>query len=173
METTENQNEVQSSSRGRPKRSIEGRAFEGRVTETRKPLVYSNGSRFNVPKEVRDSDPDHYYSFIVYSSQNEELRENFYEAVDMGYMCVRGSDHPILTRRYDLSPFEKKAEDDVIKRGGQILMKIARENHDEQMKAYNEQNHRQEYMAEMHRSRDPRQPRPFMDERKKVSFGFG
>jgi len=25
----------------------------------------------------------------------------------------------------------------------------------------------------MHRSRDPRQPRPFMDERKKVSFGFG
>lgn len=158
--------------KGRPKRAYESRGFEGRVTQARKPLLYSQGSRFNIPKEVIDADPDHYYSFIVYSSMNEENRENFYDAIDRGYEAVKGSEHPILARRYDLSPFDKKVEDDVIKRGGQILMKRPMEIHEEEMKIYNEHNHRQEYMAEMHRSRDPRQPRPFMDERKKVAFGF-
>ncbi len=152
----------------RSSRATENRSYDGRVTEERPPIVYSNGTRFNLPTDLINGDPDHKYSFIVYSSGNQEQKENYFEAIDRGYQPVRASEHPTLARRYNLSPFDRKEEDDLIKRGGQILMKRPSDVHKAEEDYYNERTHRQNYMADMYKQHDPRLPRPFMDERKRV-----
>ena len=152
----------------RAARSTESRAHEGRISNERPPIVFGSGSRFNIPISVIKDDPDHAYSFVVYSSGNEEQKENYFDAIDRGYKPVPASEHPSLARNYELSPFERREDgDQLIRRGGQVLMKRPIELHDAENEHYDSEKQRQEYMADMYKQSDPRHPKPFLDERKR------
>ena len=116
-------------------------------------------------------DPDHKYSFVVYSSGNTDQKENYYDAMDRGWEPVPANEHPSLARNYELSPFGRIDEgDQLIKRGGQILMKRTVELDEAEHRYYDSETQRQQYMADMYKQADPRYPKPFMDER---SRGMG
>lgn len=152
----------------RASRSTESRAFESRVAEERPPIVFGGGTRFNVPPSVMKDDPDHVYGFVVYSSGNTEQKENYYEAMDRGWKPVPAAEHPSLSRGYEMTPFERREEgDQLIRRGGQILMKRTTETHTAEQDYFDSEKQRQQYMADMYKQNDPRYPKPFMDERKR------
>lgn len=150
----------------RASRATESHSYEGRVTEERPPIVFSENSRFNVPQAIKDADPLHSYSYIAYMSGGTEKRDEYYDAIHRRYFKpVRASENPILARRYELDPFDKKDEDDLIKVGGQILMKRPIEAKEAEDKYYDEKNSRNAYISEMHNSRDLSRPRMIRDER--------
>lgn len=149
-------------------RAVSERGSETRVAEMRDPIVFGGNSRFNVPSQVLRDDPDHVYGFVVYSSGNTEQKENYYEAMDRGWKPVSASEHPSLARNYSMSPFKSnEAEEELIRRGGQILMKRTVELQRAEDEHYDAEKQRQDYMAEMYRQVDPRYPKPFMDSRTK------
>ena len=136
----------------RRSRTTESRAFESRVPSQRSPIVFGTASRFNVPAEVMKDDPDHKYGFVVYSSGNVEQRENFYEAMDRGWKPVPAAEHPSLARNYELSPFGNREEgDQLIRRGGQILMKRPLDIHEAEEEHYDSEKKRQQYMSDMYK----------------------
>lgn len=149
----------------RRSRSTENRNFESRSASERPPIVFNRGSRFNVPESVLKSDDDHAYSYIVYSSGNIEQKENYNDAIDRFYQPVLASDHPDLARNYEMNPFGDRGEEQLIKRGGQVLMKRKKEIHEAENAHYDAENYRQQYMAEMYKQADPRYPKPFKDDR--------
>lgn len=166
VEATEANADASKSSRR--SRSTENRNFESREAGERSPIVWNRGSRFNVPESVLKSDDDHAYSYICYSSGNEEQTENYWDAVDRHYKPVPPAEHPALSRDSGLSPFGNRDRDEgnnFIRKGGQILMKRKKEYHEAENAHYDAENHRQQYMAEMYKQVDPRSPKPFMDDR--------
>lgn len=150
----------------RRSRALDSRNFESRTVDQRPTFVYRGGSKFNVPLDVTDSDPDHVYSYVVYSSGNFEQRENYYEAMDRGWKPVAASQHPSLARNYNINPFGTRDEgDQLIRKGGQVLMKRTIEEDDAEKAFYDAENRRQQYMSDMYKQQDPRMPRPFLDDR--------
>jgi len=119
----------------------------------RAPITVARGSFFNVPREVLDSDPDHSYSFIPYYSGGQELLEVYEEAVHVdGFRPVKRSSHPLLKRQTVETPFSRKEDDDLVKVGGQILMKRPIEYKIEDDKNDEALIRAQDAMKEMHRS---------------------
>jgi hypothetical protein len=135
------------------------RASDARVNENknfvqrRAPITIGTGSFFNVPQEILRSDPDHSYSFIPYHSGGRELLEEYEEAVYVdGFVPVKRSSHPLLKRNAVETPFSRKEEDDLVKVGGQILMKRPIEYKIEQDKVQDMHIRAQEAIKDMHRS---------------------
>lgn len=155
----------------RASRATESRGFEARVGEERAPIVFGGISRFNLPPALvsRLKDNDEVASWVVYSSGNTEQKENYYNAIDRHYKPIAGCDYPELARQYEMSPFASREEgDQLIRRGGQVLMKRALNVQEAEDDYYDSEKQRQEYMADMYKQADPRYPKPFMDERKRT-----
>ncbi len=129
----------------RASRHSEGRAQTSRVKKERPAITISLGSRFNLPKEILD-DPDYVYGWVAYSCNGEELPEAVEEALDSYWLPVPKEEYPSLARRYIGDIFGRKEEEQLIKKGGQVLMKRERDIDDEFAKAYNERNLRDEEM---------------------------
>lgn len=129
----------------RVSRHSEGRAQTARVKKERPAITISLGSRFNLPKEILD-DPDYVYGWVAYSCSGEELQQGVEEAFDSYWLPVPKDEYPTLSRRYISDVFGRKEEDQLIRKGGQILMKREREIDDEFNKAYNERNERDQEM---------------------------
>lgn len=88
----------------------------------RKPLDFSSGSRFNVPEEIIEGDPDHVYSFVV----KEE--ETLNDAINVGWSPVKMEEHPSFQRQYLLlNENSNKELASLVSKGGQVLMKIPKE----------------------------------------------
>lgn len=135
-------------------RSLEGRSFQSRSASERPALNYASLSKFNVPKEVLDADPDHYYSYInARTPTGENLKQNFYDAVDRGYKAVPPSAHPSLARNYHVNPFGDRGEESqFIERGCAILMKRPIDLHKQENARYDSEHQRDHEMAELYRS---------------------
>lgn len=156
----------------RSSRSMQSRNHEGRVEDARDPLVYAGISRFNLPKSLIDRFPEFRFCWVVYSSGNQETKENYFDMCDKGYQPVRASECPELARHYALSPFAKKEEDELILRGGQILMKASREVAEKWDRYYQERSDAQHTIAETNRlSADGRSPRVFQANSSRVREG--
>lgn len=154
---------------GRASRSSERRIHESRSADerTRAPIVFGEGSAFNVPSAVRESDPEHSYSYIAYSSGGKDLRQEYEDAVyRRGFQPVKRSSHPLLNRNMVDSPFGREEDDDLIKYGGQILMKRPVETAKAEDDFYNERNARQNYIRELHSNSNPGSPKVIQDERR-------
>lgn len=154
---------------GRSPRASEGRVHDSRSGEEggRKPIRYSEGSAFNVPEAIRVSDPEHSYAYIPYHSGGKDLTNEYDDAIyRRGFMPVKRSSHPLLKRNQIDSPFARQEEDDLIKYGGQILMKRTLEDKQSEDDFYNERNARQNYIRELHSNSNPGSPKIFQDERK-------
>ena len=156
----------------RRSRNADTRDFEGRSVTSRSPIAYGRISKFNLPEEfIKDYEAKGYVvGFIVYSLANSEHRENYYQAIDRGWIPVKASDHPSLVRNYQNNPFGKKDEmDEFIIRGGQIAMIRRQEDHDAEKGYYDSENIRIDYMRKMYEAHqlDPRAPVPFLDERRR------
>ena len=150
-------------------RSTEKRVFESRAIDARPVYSFGGGSRFNVPEEIRLADPDHKYAFVVYSSGNFEQKENYYDALDRGYMPVPTSEHPRLSRAHFASPFAREErEDNLYKVGGQILVKRPNDVDKAEKEHFDGDKARQEHLSEMYLQPDARYPKPFMDQRTRV-----
>lgn len=153
-------NETRASSRATSSRKT-------RTEDERPPIVFGGGSRFNLPPNIikKLNDSGKVLGFVVYSSGNVEQKENYFDALDRGWKPLDAREFPELVRQYELSPFGTKEEDYLIRRGGQIAMIRDKEIDDAERDYYDSEKQRQEYMASMYKSTDPRQPRPFIDER--------
>lgn len=142
-------------------------ARKTRVEDERPPIVFGGGSKFNlqanVVKKVKDSGK--VLGFVVYSSGNTDQRENYFDAMERGWVPLDARDFPELKRQYQLSPFANREEDYLIRRGGQIAMMRDKEIDDAENAHYNAERRRQEVLSEMYAQTDPRHPKPFMDER--------
>lgn len=152
----------------RTSRSSDLRSHDGRVSisGTRAPVSFATGSRFNVPKEVIESDPDHSYEYIAYQSGGVDLTSEYDEAVyRRGFAPVERSQHPTLSRNDIANPFGKKQEDNLVKQGGQILMKRPIEVKKAEDDFFNEFTARQNYIKQMHSNRDPGSTKMLADER--------
>lgn len=151
----------------RTPRSASSREAKGRISKERPPIVFGAGSRFNLPesvvKKIREDGQEP--GFVVYSSGNTEQRENYDNAVERGWKPIQKCDYPELSRQSELSPFGKREEDQLIRRGGQIAMVRDSEIHEAEQDYYDSEKQRQQYMADMYKQSDPRYPKPFMDER--------
>lgn len=146
-------------------RATEKRSYESRVTETRAPIVYSDVSGFNVPAHIRENDPDHSYAYIPYVCAGKELEHEYSDAIfNRGFQPVKASEHPILSRRYHLSPFAQKKDDELIKHGGQVLMKRPTEYKKAEDNIFDEKIARDNYIRKMH-SQNANDPRLFVDDR--------
>lgn len=118
--------ETKVESRRRP-RSLDSREFETRKSQERAPMAYQNISKYNLPEYICKNDPDHEYGWIVYMSSNHDANDNYYDARERGWDPVLASMHPELSRIYSMDPHGQSAENQFIRRGGQILMKRALE----------------------------------------------
>jgi hypothetical protein len=171
MDTEQNDNlQAASESYGtniRSPRSASERGAKSRTAEERAPIVFGGGSRFNLPlnvvKKLRENGKEP--GFVVYSSGNEEQKENYYNALDRGWKPLQACDYPELSRQYEMSPFAQKEESQLIRRGGQIAMTRDIELHNAEKDHYDSEKQRQQYMADMYKQTDPRYPKPFTDER--------
>lgn len=153
----------------RSSRASSSRVARSRISEERPPIVFGGGSRFNLPKNVikKLKDDGKVPAFVVYSSGNTEQKENYFEAAERGWKPLQANDFPELSRQYEMSPFGKREEDQLIRRGGQIAM-VRDEAIDKAEKDYYDaEKQRQEYMTDMYKQSDPRYPKPFMDERRR------
>lgn len=147
------------------KRSLDNRAHESRVTEARPAIMFSEGSGFNVPEAIRLGDPDHRYAYIPYVCAGKELEHEYSDAIfNRGFEPVRASDHPTLSRRYAMSPFAERKDDDLIKLGGQVLMKRHIDNARQEDSRFDEKIARDNYIRKMH-SQNANDPRLFIDDR--------
>ena len=138
-----------------------------RIEDTRPPIVFGGGSRFNLPGNIikKLQDNGKVLGFVVYSSGNVEQKENYFDAIDRGWRPLDAREFPELMRQYELSPFGMKEEDYLIRRGGQIAMIRDKDIDDAEKSYYDSERQRQEYMADMYKQSDPRLPKPFLDER--------
>lgn len=125
-------------------RAAHNRANTRRMNNERPPLDFSIGSRFNIPKEITEADPDNIYGFIPYMAGGEQLQDIVDDAVERGWWPVLKSEHPILARRYLSDVFGKTEQCDYIKKGGQIAMKRSRIDHDHEMDQYKQMDKRNE-----------------------------
>ena len=153
---------------GRSARGSESRLHDGRVSfeEGRAPIVFGEGSAFNVPEAIRLSDPEHSYSYIAYTSGGKDLRSEYDDAVyRRGFQPVKRSSHPLLGRSLVDSPFGRQDDDDLQKVGGQILMKRPIEVAKAEEEYYSERVARQNYIRNMHANANPGTPRIMDDNR--------
>lgn len=146
-------------------RATEKRSYESRVTESRAPITFSEGSGFNVPAHIRESDPNHSYAYIPYICAGKELEHEYSDAIfNRGFQPVKATDHPSLSRRYHMSPFAERKDDDLIKMGGQVLMKRPLEYKQAEDRVFDEKIARDNYIRKMH-SQNANDPRLFIDDR--------
>jgi hypothetical protein len=112
-------------------RRFNSRAHQSRTSNERQALDYTMGSRFNVPQEITEGDPDHQYGFVPYMANGEQLQDVVDDAVERGWWPVSKSEHPTLAKRYltDLFGTNRTDQCDYIRKGGQIMMKISKEIH--------------------------------------------
>lgn len=153
----------------RASRASESRAHDSRDTEKRPAIVFEEGSAFNVPESIRLSDPEHAYGYVPYQSGGVDLKHQYEDAVyRRGYMPVKRSSHPLLSRNMIDSPFAPEAEDDLVKVKGHVLMKRTQEMEKAESDFYEERNARQNYIREMHSQAagNPSAPRMFEDSRR-------
>lgn len=153
----------------RTSRNAESRVHDGRISEEsgRTPIVFGEGTAFNVPEAVRLSDPEHAYAYVPYHSGGVDLRHEYEDAVyRRGFQPVKRSSHPLLKRNMVDSPFAREEDDDLIKYGGQVLMKRTVEMQKAEERFYDEQNSRQNYIRELHSNQNLGAPKIFQDERK-------
>ena len=66
----------------RTSRNAESRVHDGRISEEsgRTPIVFGEGTAFNVPEAVRLSDPEHAYAYVPYHSGGVDLRHEYEDA---------------------------------------------------------------------------------------------
>lgn len=152
----------------RASRSSESRLHEGRIAEIAdRPILKFESSGFNVPEAVRESDPEHEYCYVAYHSGGVDLRQQYEDAVyHRGYQPVKRSAHPLLKKNIVDSPFARSEDDDLIKYGGQILMKRPIEVAEQEQSYFNERDVRQNYIRELHTNANPNAPRLIQDERR-------
>ncbi len=117
-----------------------------RVSKERPALDFTIGTRFNIPTEITEGDPDHQYGFIPYMANGEQLQDVVDDAVERGWWPVLKSEHPLLARRYltDLYGSNKTDRDNYIIKGGQIVMKRLRSIHDAEQDKFKELDKRNE-----------------------------
>lgn len=150
----------------RASRSSENRFSQGRSKDNRPFITFGDGSKFNVPKEVIESDPEHSYHFVPYQSGGDDLINEYEDAIyGRGMMPVKCSEHPSLRRHVVDGPF-KRSDDDLYKIGGQILMKRPKEIDKAEQAYFDERNSRDEYIRSLHSNVNPGSPKMFQDERR-------
>jgi hypothetical protein len=132
----------------RPTRPLPKKGSE-RDAEKRQSISFFQGSRFNVPKSVRESDPDHVYAFVPYMTANMPWQESVDNACVRGYEPVKKSEHPELSQRYVTDLFGKREDfnNDYVRKGGQILMKRPKYLDDAENEEFLKNNRRHEEMS--------------------------
>lgn len=139
-------------SNNRDPRSVNNRVNESRVTDARLPISFSDYSGFNVPREVLEKYPDIAFNYIAFRSGNEELLDNYDEAVEArGFTPSSASEFPELKRRNVASPFAKRKESDLIEFKGQVLMHRPKEFQKMEVARYEQKRIENEQLAERHR----------------------
>jgi hypothetical protein len=133
----------------KPKEKRKGtQRFHERDLDGRPSISFHTGSRFNVPQEVMDADPEHQYAFIPYVQGGEPCQDVIDEATERGYWPVSKTEHPKLAQRYvnDLYATSNKG-DDYVKRGGQIMMRRPKELHEAENSEFLRINQRNEQLS--------------------------
>lgn len=112
----------------------------------RENMNWGNFGRFNIDPSIQARFPNHVLCWVVYSRKNEEDKDNYEDAIGRYYSPVLKSEIPEYDHDGYLSPFDQKerGNDQLIRRGGQVLMKRMKEYH----KAEND-HWRQEYNQNM------------------------
>ena len=130
-------NSLEEAPTSRTRRAATGRTSFSRVSEDRRSVSFGD-SQFNLPKSVVEKlkADGKVVGFVVYSSMNEEQRDNYLKAQDRGWDPLCADEYPELTRRYNLAPFNSRESDTFIKRGGQITMIRSQEEDDAERKYY-------------------------------------
>lgn len=107
----------------------------------RENMNWGRFGRFNIDPSIQARFPNHVLSWIVYSRANEEDRGNYEDAIGRRYMPVLKSEVPEYDHDGYLSPFDQKeiGNDQLIRRGGQILMKRLEEHHKAENEYWNNQ----------------------------------
>lgn len=124
-------------------------------------FTFGGGSRFNMPREILDGDPEHDFGYVVYSSNNIDQTQNYNDACDRGWEPVRVSEYPSLSRQRIASPFSARDNaNDFEMRGGQIAMRRLKEVSRQENEYHDQSKYSQEQKADAHKHYDPRMPRP-------------
>lgn len=113
-------------------------------TAGRVPLALSWGSRFTIPDEVKDADPDYIYGFVPDRSEGDE--DSLDRAVSFGWIPVRMEDNPMLAERYQSMTVRKK-EDPFLRKGGQVMARIHKDDYAAMQKRFDDQTRLQEAEA--------------------------
>jgi hypothetical protein len=151
----------------RARRSAGARSAFSRVSDERRSISFGD-SQFNLSKNIVDKlrDNGKVLGFVVYSSNNEEQRDNYLKAQDRGWQPLLANEFPELSRRYNLSPFGNKEADEFIKRGGQIAMVRNKEDDDAEKAHYDSEVDRTNKMLKDY-SWNGGEVRPVIDHRKR------
>lgn len=155
-------------SRTRAPRAVDSRLYDSREQERadHPALSFDESSSFNVPRAVLDSDPYHKYAYVTYHSSGTDLIGQYEEAVyKRGFMPVKESAHPALSRHIVDSPFSRTESGGLVKCRGQILMKRTIEADKAEDDFYNERNSRDNYTRKMHTAKGMGGPEMFQNER--------
>lgn len=152
----------------RTSRAALNRGSTSRVSESRPPITFGGGSRFNLPTSVvqKLKDAGKVPGFVVYSSSNEEQKENYFAAMERGWKPLTANEFPELARQYELSPFSTKEADQLIKRGGQIAMVRDKETDNAEKEHYDSERERERMMLQQY-SWDGGNVKPIIDQRKR------
>lgn len=159
-------NSFEESSPSRTRRSATSRTAFSRVSEDRHSVSFGD-SQFNLPKSVVEKlkAEGKVVGFVVYSSMNEEQRDNYLRAQDRGWDPLCANEYPELTRRYNLAPFSSRESDEFVKRGGQITMIRSKEQDDAERKYYDSEVDRTNKMLREY-SFSGGEIKPYIDQRK-------
>jgi hypothetical protein len=116
----------------RTPRLAEERHNIARPHSIRPALNFGKLGRFNIDPIIQARFPHHVLAWVVYTRANEEERENYEYAIERGYIPVMKEEIAEYNRSAYMSPFdrEQKGNDQLIRRGGQIMMKRLKEDHE-------------------------------------------
>jgi hypothetical protein len=105
--------------------------------------TFYENSLFRLPPGLAEAYPDYKFSWVRYAFRDSgEDRENYDMAVNVkGYDPVPESMCPTLAGRKVASPFERDESrgENLIKRGGQVLMMCRKSDFEKRKKSYSEQ----------------------------------
>lgn len=175
MENTENkftESENTEPKFSRRSRSADNRDSESRAGNERPPIVFGNVSRFNFDPSIL-ADKRYEFGFTPYIVNNDQVMQNFDNAMYRGWECMEASEYPQAKRVYKHDPFRRReSEDDFIRVGGQIAMRRPIELKEAEDRYFDEENFHKEKLVEIHKGDSPGGTRVFSHSRTKGIQGL-
>lgn len=134
----------------RRSRTAEKREADSRSSNARPAMVFETCSQFNVPQSMIDNHSKQ-FGWSAYTVRNDEVRQNFEVAMNMGWEVGEASAYPQVKRIYKHDPDRNRSHnDEIIWRGGQIFMDREMEIKEAEDRHFDEQNYHDRKLTDLH-----------------------